>query len=339
MNLFVDDLDTNSILLFDEIRQKTHQLLRDRLDNDLETYIGLLNVNNIFVQATIVPLLVDFNRLKILEKIEFNPKNFKYFKIHTYDMYVFLQKRGLSNDMLGQIYINCPIEASFSTDMYLICKNLIENGVNVNQPGIKVGICNTTNYMPITFQLLLRKGLLIETNDIDIMLSRCPADVLMSSNVACFILAGVDWTRVPLHDYSTIIIDHVFYCLFSILNNDYVLICKDEYDEWIENKVVLKENNLVDFSNVGTNFYNLPYHQIHDALHMLLFGNYAKTHPLHKKKALKGLCDDIKIDKSKMFEHFDEITLKLRDIIRAVGKSKLGEKIANTDYESTIKEK
>lgn len=128
-------------------------------------------------------------------------------------------------------------------------------------------------------------------------------------------------------------------CLGKIIDDDIYSIVSNKFDDNIKNKLLIQNDNVVKFERYGTNFFTLPYHQIIDALMMLLYNGYKKTHPLYAEFDLaKGFAfwinpDGIAEDDEFIEMHVDTIKSKLKAVFILSNYSQIAKEIAQNDFD------
>ncbi len=128
-------------------------------------------------------------------------------------------------------------------------------------------------------------------------------------------------------------------CLGKIIDDDICSIVSNKFDDTIKNKLLIQNDNVVKFKSHGTNFFTLPYHQIIDALTMLLYAGYKETHPLYEKFDITdGFMfgtkpDGFPEDDEFIPMHIDKIKAKLKAVFILSNYSQIAKEIAQTDFE------
>jgi hypothetical protein len=153
------------------------------------------------------------------------------------------------------------------------------------------------------------------------------------------ILAGSMWIgKIPENSSTIKLIETIFHNVNKILQYDAEDIIEGKYDSIIENKLKIRDDNLVEFGVEGTNFFKLPYHHYMDALHMLVYGNYSVSHPLHKETSAQGLFRSTKDEDKKIVRGcFENLSMHLKYFQEFVAGHELGLKTALVDCESAAK--
>lgn len=156
---------------------------------------------------------------------------------------------------------------------------------------------------------------------------------------AILLLAGSIWINKIQENFINMeLIRTIFEMVNKILQYDAEDIIGGKHDSIIENKLKIRDDNLVEFGVEGTNFFTLPYHHYMDALHMLIYGNYSILHPLHKEKDTRGLFESTKDGDKKIIQgYFENLSMHLKYFQEFVARHELGLKTALVDCESAAK--
>lgn len=325
--------------------------------NQIYLCYSYLNMNDKEIQQRILPGLIEFDRIDVLENMEFDV-NMKLkdgetclFFAKTVRMFLYLLHRGadvLHTNNDGELCLNIFMQ-DIDDDKIIaeILKHCLKLGVDINHVN-RFGRNILWDFMmraeakTESFLLLSQNGVKVDQRDdkgycITSYFLQEFADLKNCDVFMWIILAGADWRPC-----SALVRGHccyyICYSMCCYITEETNKIIDNTYDEHLERKTAMQENNLVDFKNYGTNFFTLPYIQILDALHMLLYGTYKSTHPLYNETKIEGFLDDVEeADKEACENDLKYLQHRLYLQMCALKKSKLGQETKNRDYESVQK--
>lgn len=339
----------------EEFIDKMLQNLKDNIHNHNKMYccIALYNKSNNDFKRKFYKLCVNYNYIHLLNYIPIEDINMPLnknentclFYINDESMFKYLLSRGANiyhKNKKGETFIYKVLHQASQSAWILeqVCLHAVDV-LSCNSDGnylIHQAIQNSIRIEEM--RLLIKLGIDVNTKNKEGKIAIDLMDNMYWVNTrASLLLAGSIWiNKIPEQLLSMELIKLVFENVNRILQYDAEDIIGDKYDSIIENKLKIKDDNLVEFGVEGTNFFKLPYHQYMDAFHMLVYGNYSVSHPLHKETSVQGLFRSTKDEDKKIVQgYFENLSMHLKYFQEFVAGHELGLKTALVDCESAAK--
>lgn len=306
---------------------KMSQNLKENAYNHNKIYccIALYNKSNNDFKRKFYKLCVNYNYIHFMYKYLLSRGANIYHKNKKGETFIYkvLHQASQSAWILEQVCLHAVDVLSCNSDGNYLIHQAIQNSIRIEE-----------------MRLLIKLGIDVNTKNKEGKIAIDLMDNMYWVNTrASLLLAGSIWiNKIPEQLLSMELIKLVFENVNKILQYDAEDIIGDKYDSIIENKLKIRDDNLVEFGVEGTNFFKLPYHHYMDALHMLVYGNYSVSHPLHKETSAQGLLRSTKDEDKKIVQgYFENLSMHLKYFQEFVAGHELGLKTALVDCESAAK--